>query len=152
MSTDPAAPDPARARALANRFNTIAIHLVRRLRRADETLGVPPARLSALSVLVFGGPHTLGALAAREQVAPPTMTHIVTGLEALGLARRVRDANDRRVVRVAATAKGRRVMERGRDQRVERLAGELRALGPDDLAALERAADILAGLEHAADY
>jgi DNA-binding MarR family transcriptional regulator len=152
MSTQDVPSPDDRARAIASRYNTIAIHLVRRLRRADEVLGVPPARLSALSVLVFGGPHTLGALAAREQVTPPTMTRIVTGLEAQGLARRSPDPDDRRVVRVVATAKGRRIMERGRDLRVQRLAEELRALDEADRDALDRAAEILLGLERAGEY
>src|SRR5438477_13053757 len=91
MSTSAQPGRAVRAAALATRFNSIAIHLVRRLRRADEALGVPPARLSALSVLVFGGPCTLGELADREQVSPPAMTRIVTGLERRGLARRAAD-------------------------------------------------------------
>lgn len=149
-STDPTGPtDPA---SLAFRWNSIAIHLVRRLRTADAALGVPPGRLSALSVLVFGGPHTLGALAEREQVTPPTMTRIVTGLEAMGLARRVRDEADARVVNVEATRRGVAVMERGRRLRVERLTAELDALPLEDRETLNRAAEILLGLEHASDY
>ena len=57
------------------------------LRVVDREAGLTPARLSALSVLVFGGPCTLGRLARTEDVAGPTMTRIVDGLE-LGLARR----------------------------------------------------------------
>lgn len=148
----PSAPDPRGADELAFRWNTIAIHLVRRLRKADAALGVPPARLSALSVLVFGGPHTLGELAAREQVTPPTMTRIVTGLEQMGLARRSPDPADGRVVRVEATPEGAAIMERGRMLRVERLAEELRALPERDRATLARAASILAGLEQATEY
>lgn len=143
-STDPG--------SLAFRWNSIAVHLVRRLRHADQVLGVPPARLSTLSVLVFGGSHTLGELAEREQVTPPTMTRIVTGLEAMGLARRVRDAADARVVHVEATARGRRVMERGRRLRVERLTRELEALPHEDREILDRAASILLGLERAGEY
>ncbi len=144
QSTDPA--------ALAFRWNSIAIHLVRRLRKADEVLGVPPGRLSALSVLVFAGPHTLGELAEHEQVTPPTMTRIVTGLEAMGLARRKRDTGDARVVNIEATARGRRIMERGRQLRVARLTQELTALPSEDREVLDRAAAILLGLERASEY
>ena len=70
--------------ALATEINSVAIHLVRRVRRTDVELGVPPAQLSALSVLVFGGEQTLSALASAEQVAAPTITRIVQGLENLG--------------------------------------------------------------------
>jgi hypothetical protein len=54
-----------------------ALHLLRALRRVDEAAGLTPARLSALSVLVFGGPCTLGRLAEIEDAAGPTMTRIV---------------------------------------------------------------------------
>ncbi len=138
---------PTAIEALANRWNSVAIHLTRRLRLADGQWGVPPARLSALSVLVFGGSCTLGELARREQVTPPTMTHIVTGLEAMGLARRVASEDDARLVIVEPTTAGRRLMARGRAARVERLAAALQALPASDLDVLDRAATILAEVE-----
>lgn len=141
--------DPA---ALAFWWNSIGVHLVRRLRKADVAMGLPPAQASALSVLVFGGRHTLGELAAREQVTPPTMSRVVTGLERRGMARRVRDAADRRVVHVEATARGRQVMERGRTARVERLQRDLSALPADERAMLARAARIFLALPDSEDY
>ena len=132
---------------LAQELNSVAIHLVRRLRRADESLGITPARLSALSVLVFGGPRTLTELAAAEQVAGPTMSRIVAALESDGLIRRVPVSDDRRAFRLEPTAAGRRVMERGRRQRVERLAEELAALSAKERQTLAAAARILRGLE-----
>jgi DNA-binding MarR family transcriptional regulator len=113
------------------------------VRREDPATGVPPAQLSALSVLVFGGPRTLGELATAEQVRPPTMTRIVQGLEAGGLARRERDAGDGRVHRLHATARGRRVVQRGRERRVANLAALLRRLPPDDVARVREAADLV---------
>jgi DNA-binding MarR family transcriptional regulator len=133
--------------SLASRLNSAAIHLVRRLRRADESLGVTPARLSALSVLVFGGPSRISDLAAAEQVAGPTMSKIVMGLEAAGLVSRRPDPDDRRAVILNATARGRSLMERGRAQRVDRLASELATLSAADLSTLNRAARILSALE-----
>jgi len=104
---------------------------------------VPPAQLSALSVLVFGGPRTLGELAAAEQVRPPTMTRIVKSLEADALVRRVRDLHDGRVHRVHATAKGRRVMQRGRERRVANLAALLGRLQPAEIARVSAAAELV---------
>src|ERR1700722_9868817 len=66
--------------AIADRLHSAAIHWLRRVRKQDVPTGEGPARLSALSVLVFGGPKTLGELAAAEQVKPPTMSRIVAGL------------------------------------------------------------------------
>ena len=138
------APDPDR---LAFELNSVAIHLVRRMRRADATLGVTPSRLSALSVLVFGGPCSVTALADAEQVSQPTMSKLVAGLEEEGLVRRVPDRFDRRAVRLTPTAKGRRLMERGRRQRVERLSTELASLAPGERRTLAAATAILRRLE-----
>ncbi len=132
-----------RLEEVSNRLHSVAIALLRTVREADESLEVSPARLSALSVLVFGGARSLGELARAEQVTPPTMSRIVDGLERSGLARREPDPGDRRAVRVSATRAGRRVLARGRGQRVRVLAGRLAGLGARDLAALERAASIL---------
>ena len=69
--------------ATADRLHSAAIHLLRRVRKEDAIMAEAPARLSALSVLVFGGPMSLGELAAAEQVKPPTMSRVVAGLERL---------------------------------------------------------------------
>ena len=115
------------------------------MRREDPATGVPPAQLSALSVLVFGGPRALGALAAAEQVRPPTMTRIVQALEAAGLVRRERDPDDGRVYRLHATAKGRKVMQQGRERRVSNLAALLDRLTPAEIARVREAAELVEG-------
>jgi DNA-binding MarR family transcriptional regulator len=130
--------------ALAARLNSVAIHLVRRSRRADQELGVPPGQLSALSVLVFGGGRTVARLAETEQVTSPTMTRIVDGLERAGLAVRLPHPDDRRAIRVEATDDGRRVMERGRQQRVAVLSAVLGRLSAEELDAVDRASTALA--------
>src|SRR5436305_292968 len=105
--------------------------------------GVPPAQLSALSVLVFGGPRTLGELAAAEQVRPPTMTRIVQALEEQGLVRRARDPHDGRVHRLHASANGGRVMQQGRRRRIANLATLLERLSREELARVREAADLV---------
>ena len=137
----------ASAEEIAFELNSVAIHLVRRLRRADESLGVSAARLSALSVLVFGGPCSINQLAAAEQVAGPTMSKLVAALEASGFVARAPDPSDARAVVLRPTSKGHALMERGRRQRVERLARELRNLPAKDLATLAQATEILRRFE-----
>ncbi len=144
----PSVEQAASADDVAQRLHSVAIHLLRRLRREDEVLGISAARLSALSVVGFGGPRTLGELAAAEQVRPPTMTRIVAALERAGLVERVRDAADGRVTRIAATQRGRALLEEGRGRRTGRLATRLRTLPPADLATLERASALLEALLH----
>ncbi len=133
--------------ALATELNSVAIHLLRRIRESDATLGVSPSRLSALSVVVFGGPRSLGALATAEQVTPPTMSRLVAGLARAGLVTRRPAAADRRAVVIEATQAGRELIHEGRRLRVERLAGQLRGLSRDEIETLERAASILRSLE-----
>jgi DNA-binding MarR family transcriptional regulator len=128
---------------LATRLHSVAIHLLRRVRRTDTLMGVSPARASVLSVLVFGGERTIGELAALEQVRPPTMTRLVTGLEADGYVVRKADARDGRVVVVQATAKGRRILEHGRDLRVTQIERLLASLTPAESTALTKAVTAL---------
>src|SRR5437764_11820702 len=118
---------------LADRLHSAAIHLLRRVRRADDASGLPAPQLSALSVIGFGGPITLGALAAAEQVRPPTITKVVAALEEAGLVAREIDADDRRIARVKATPRGARLLQEGRERRVASLAASLTELPPGDL-------------------
>jgi DNA-binding MarR family transcriptional regulator len=129
---------------LADRWHSLAIHLLRRLRREDAKAGLTGPRLSALSVIVFGGPITLGELAAAEQVRPPTMTRLVRALEREQLVRRENDPDDGRVVRLRATTKGETLLREGRNRRVQRLAEPLARLTTAERELMENAAEILA--------
>jgi DNA-binding MarR family transcriptional regulator len=111
-------------------------------RRTDPLTGVSPAQLSAVSVLM-SGPKTLGELASAEQVRPPTMSRLVSEMEAAGVARKVVDRVDGRVIRVHATAKGLRALQKGRAMRIERIASLIGRLSPDELAAVERAVGVI---------
>ena len=124
---------------VANALNSTAIHVLRSARTADSVTGLTAERLSLLSVVVFGGPATMSALARAEQVSRPAITRTVGALELAGLVRREEVAEDRRQSRVTATAAGRRVLEAGRRARIERLAGVLADVPAEDLAELDRA-------------
>ena len=131
------------AEDLADQLHSAAIHLLRQLRKEDDASGLSAPRLSALSVVVFGGPLTLGDLARAEQVKPPTMTRIVTGLEKDGLVKRRDDPNDGRRTHIAATPKGQRILAAGRARRVERLAGAVGRLDRKELAELRRGVQLV---------
>lgn len=131
------------AEQVADRLHSAAIHLLRHLRREDQRSGLSAPRLSALSVVVFAGPLTLGELAAAEQVRPPTMTRLVHALEAQRLVTRMRDARDRRLVRIRATVRGKALLTQGRARRVGALTRQLAALSHQDLAVLDRAVTLL---------
>src|SRR5450432_134933 len=124
---------------LADRLHSAAIHLLRLVPVQDAATGIAPARLSALSVVVFGGPISLNDLARAEQVRPPTMSRIVDALEAQGLARRRTNQQDRRAVLIEATAKGASMLRLGRNRRVKFLAAHLRRLSATERKDIERA-------------
>ena len=126
----------------ADKLHSAAIHLLRRLRVRDRESGIGPAQLSALSVLVFGGPRSLGELADTEQVRPPTMSRIVSGLERSGLVKRHATEDGRRV-RLEATAKGTRILWEGRQRRVESLAAALASLSQAEVTRLRELAELL---------
>jgi DNA-binding MarR family transcriptional regulator len=129
-------------------MHSAAIHLLRRVARDDPKAGTSPARLSALSVLVFAGPRTVSELASMERVKVPTMSRLVTGMEAEGLVRRARSGTDGRSVVLHATAKGRRVLDRARELRLSALEGLLSRASAEELATVRAAATIVDRLVH----
>jgi len=126
----------------ADKLHSAVLHLLRRLRVRDRESGIGPAQLSALSVLVFGGPRSLGELADAEQVRPPTMSRIVSGLERAGLLKREATEDGRRV-RLVATTKGTKILWEGRKRRVESLAHALASLGEVEKGRVRELAELL---------
>ena len=129
--------------ALAQQLHSVAIHLLRRLRRTDDQMGLSGPRAAALSVLVFGGPTSLAQLAKAEQVKPPTMARLVDALEAAGLARREADEKDLRAVRIQATPKGRKLLLEGRARRLRQLTGMLEGTTASERKSLAEAVSTL---------
>jgi DNA-binding MarR family transcriptional regulator len=124
-------------------MHSAAIHLVRRVREVDGVMGITPARASALSVLVFGGPRTLTDLARAERVTAATMSKLVSAMEGEGLVRREPDPDDARAVRLHATARARRLLERGRAKRTEYLDALFANLSDRERETVRRAAEIV---------
>jgi DNA-binding MarR family transcriptional regulator len=130
------------ATEVADQLHSVAIHLLRRLRVRDRETNVGPAQLSALSVLVFGGPRSLGELAEVEQVRPPTMSRIVAGLQRSGLVRRHATEDGRRV-RLEATPRGVSLMWEARKRRVESLASAVEKLSENERQHLRESLTLL---------
>lgn len=127
----------------ADRLHSAAIHLLRSLRVHDADSGLSAARLSALSVIVFAGPLSMGDLASAEQLRAPTVSRMVADLETEGLVERRPDPDDGRVRLVQATDRGRHILMEGRERRVRALAEELERLSRADQALLATAAELL---------
>lgn len=130
-------------RQAATQINSGAIHVLRALGHVDRQAGLTAARLSALSVVVFGGPCTMGQLATAEAVAGPTMTRIVDALEEAGLVRRRVRTGPGRPVEVSATARGDRLMRRAAGRRLDAIVAAMDQLSATDRRRLSAAAPVL---------
>jgi len=128
---------------IADRLHSAAIRLLRAVRTVDPETGLSAPKLSALSVLIYGGAKSLSALARAEQVTAATMSKLISDLEAEGhVAKRV-DTTDRRGVRIEATAKGRALFEQARKARLYLLRSRLAKLSPAEWARLGEAAELM---------
>jgi DNA-binding MarR family transcriptional regulator len=133
----------ASSREVAEQLHSASIHLLRMLRREDEDGSLNAPRLSALAVIVFAGPITLGDLAAAEQVRPPTITRIVHALEQQGLVVREKNAEDGRSVYLSATTAGKRLLVKSRSRRIRLLVEKIEQLPASEQSLLSEAARIL---------
>lgn len=156
--TERAEPDPMQPRQavdsteLAARLASLSTVLQRDLSRADTSEGLTRARLSALALLVLGGPRTLGDLASAERVRPPTMTRLVHAMEADGLVAREPNPGDARSIIIRATPKGERQLEVGRSRQIAPLAEAISGLDRSSRRQLDEAADVLGRVLRASDW
>lgn len=121
---------------------------VMRLRRRLVRERHPDNDLSLPAMAVLWGLHRLGdvsigTLAAREQVQPPSMTRTVNALADRGLVERRSHPDDGRQVVVRLTDTGRAVVHADAARRDKWLWLRLEALSHEDREILRRAAPIL---------
>ena len=136
-------PSPAVTADLAHDLRLAVMRLARRARqqRADHGLGL--GQLSALATLDRLGPMTAGALAAHEQVRPPSMTRTLAHLAEGGYVDRATDPGDGRHLVVSLTDRARTLLREDRRRRDEWLAALLLRLDPEDRAVLRAALPVL---------
>jgi DNA-binding MarR family transcriptional regulator len=128
---------------LAASLVSIGVQLQRQLGHGADDDGLTRARLSALGRLVLGGPCTLGELAAREGVRPPTMTRLVHSMEAVGLVERKRHPTDGRKIVLHATAGGEALLGGGQAARLAPLTAAIAASSREQRHDLEQADAVL---------
>jgi DNA-binding MarR family transcriptional regulator len=142
MTTEPVLPD---IDEVAARLRLAVARLGRHLRQQAGT-GLSPSQHAVLASIDANTSLTLGELATIEQVAPPTITRIVTKLADDGLVERTVDPVDRRVTRVSVTAEGHRRMDLSRHRRNAWLARKIDDLAAGDAVRLAAALDVLEAL------
>lgn len=96
----------------------------------SERAGLNPTETKTLDLLIRRGPQTAGLIGAATGLTSASVTSLIDSLERKGFARRTRDPEDRRKVKVEAVA-----------ERIAEYAGLFEQHGPDWLALLEQYSD-----------
>lgn len=128
---------------IADRLHSAAIRLLRAVRVVDDETGISAPKLSALSVLIYGGPKSLSGLARAEQVTAATMSKLVSDLEGEGLIGKRADPRDRRGVLIEATKQGRALFQEGRRRRLDLLRRRVAKLSAKERDQLREAAELM---------
>jgi DNA-binding MarR family transcriptional regulator len=132
----------ANAPDTVERLRLVVARLARLLRQQDDS-GLGPTLTAALSTVAEHGPLTLGDLAGRERVAPPTITKVVDKMEAAGFVERRAHPVDRRVSLVAVTDLGTKTLAELRGRRTAWLRARLDELDGADVDLLAQATEVL---------
>ena len=127
---------------LAARLRLSVTRTARRLRQ-EAGSDLSPSLQAALATIERRGPITPSELAEAERIQRPTATRVIARLEDEGLVDRAGDVADRRVTLISVTRAGKDLLRRLRTRKNAYLARRLRDMPAEDLAALERAADVL---------
>ena len=129
---------------LASALRSSIQRLSRQIRwqRADDT-ELTANQMGVLGALNRHGSMTVGELAVHEKVKPPSMTRIVSNMEAAGLVLRTPRDTDKRQVQVELTPSAVRLIAANRRRRDEWLKTKLKALTPEEREILRRAAPVL---------
>jgi DNA-binding MarR family transcriptional regulator len=140
---------PAADSTLTNSASRLRMAIVRTARRLRQEAGagavgeLTPTAAAALATIERHGPLTPSELAEIERVKRPTATRTLGVLGETGLVERTPDPDDGRSALVSITAAGRERLRRLRGRKNAYLARRMRDLPAEDLATLDRAAEIL---------
>lgn len=132
-----------RAHELSAELRIAVGRLSRRIRaeKASDELG--DGQFSVLALLFREGPLTVGALAERERVTPPSMNRRVNYLLELGFVSKEGMPEDGRKVLVRATDEGARFVTETRRRREEWLFQRVNGLPAEHQDLLLRAAALM---------
>ena len=126
----------------SQRLARSVVRLARRLRQERHT-ELTPTQLAVLGTVRVMGPATPSAIAARENVRPPSVTRTLNCLADDGYIVREPHPDDGRQVLVRLSDKGEVLLAEERNRRNAWLDGRLSTLTVDERATLRDASDLL---------
>ena len=121
----------------ANLAEAVLVRWSRQFRNVESETGLTPERLELLALLDHEGPVTVGSLSEALGVTRPAISRMVAGLEGQGLVRRSTNMLDGRSVVTRITPAGRRMLNRGRANRVRAMAVRMRGRTDRELSQIE---------------
>ena len=121
----------------ANLAEAVLVRWSRQFRNVESETGLTAERLELLALLDHEGPVTAGGLSEALGVSRPAISRMVSGLEAQGLVRRSTNLLDGRSVVARITPAGRRMLNRGRANRVKAMAVRMRGRTDRELSQIE---------------
>lgn len=126
------APKTEHVNELERLLRTVSTIIKRRGRDILSDFDITPPQFNALLILVNNGNLTIGELGERMYLACSTATDLIDRMERNGLVARVRDENDRRVIRLHVNEKGFEMVEAVMSARKKYLSGILEGLNADE--------------------
>jgi DNA-binding MarR family transcriptional regulator len=130
----------------AARLRLAITRTARRLRQ-EASGELTPTSAATLATVERHGPLTPSEVAEIERIKRPSATRSLRALEDAALVRRTPDPADGRSYLVSVTAAGRERLRRLRGRKNAYLARRMRGLSQTDVETLERAAEILEGIQ-----
>jgi DNA-binding MarR family transcriptional regulator len=131
---------------VARRLRPVLLKLNRELRRETVAFGVTGSQAALLTMIRKSPGIGVRDLAARERIAPASISVAVARLEKAGLIRRTDDPLDRRRQALWVTQEGDRVLRAVRTRRTAWLASRLSQLPREKLEAVYDAIEPLSDL------
>jgi DNA-binding MarR family transcriptional regulator len=124
---------------------TVGLALARSARRLRQQAGaeLSPSRAAVLSTIARHGPLTPSALAGLERLSRPTITRLISKLEADGLVDRVQDPGDGRSCLISLSADGSALRALRRARKHAYVARLLAPADDAELALIAEAAALL---------
>lgn len=126
-------------------FNDVLVHLFNEIMRLEEDVIITEEYSditnNEMHVIDAVGPEggNMSAIAAKLRITVGSLTTSMNGLVSKGYAERQRSEEDRRVVNVRLTEKGRRAYEKHREYHMQMIDAMMRTMDEEEIPILAKA-------------